>query len=189
MSLATITDQQLLTDELNRHVALFQNQILNQPNPRIQLVDFVNNWLPLILSKVDRDQQKGGGPPILHWIDEVAKSAFQAVDVYNGDVFCYKVPPILNTDAAVIPPHGGMFEAIMQMRALLDSGHTKEAHEFAERALNSKVSRDPHADTFAREMNAIAKFHGLPPMSRTVDEVSKEKESESAIVAVQKSDF
>ena len=190
MSAKILTDKDLLADELGRIVDLCKNQILDRPNPRIQVHEFMEKWLPLLLSKVDHSQQKGGGPPILMWIDEVSKSAFQAVDVYHGEDFCYKVPPILNTDAALIPPtKGGLFEVIMQMRTLIDSGHTREAQAFADNELMKNVSRDPHADTFYNEMNNIAKFHGLPTLGGVALSPTEEKPSEAAIVSVQVSDF
>ena len=84
--------------------------------PRIQESVFVKQYLPMFAANPEKVD---GIIYVNTWIN-VAGSPFQAVDVYNGSEFLYRVPPLLNSDDTMLKNIGrnGSIHETLQEAAL-----------------------------------------------------------------------
>lgn len=169
-------------------LATLKGVLADTRNPSIDLDTFASKWLPLLLSKVDPTVQANGGPPIQMWIDQIAGSAFTRVDVVKDGKIVYTVPPILNSDALVLPPKMTYYERIMYLKSVAATQVPAEAMRAVEKHLVSAVGRDVNADTYIKEMNVIAVYHGYPPLIPVTDEVARHEDNSPVEIKFQ-SDF
>lgn len=84
--------------EMNINLANAMDELRRVEIPRIQEEDFLNNWLPLFSNLTDSEKEtlddETTRRPMMLWAQNVAKNPLSPVDVFSGDIFLFRVPPL-----------------------------------------------------------------------------------------------
>lgn len=128
--------------------------------PRIQESVFVKQYLPMFAADPARVD---GIIYVNTWIN-VAGSPFQAVDVYQGNVFLYRVPPLLNSDDTMLKNIGrnGSIHETLQEAALKASVIPKLGEHHIRQWLTDRLGTGNINLDVARQWNLIFTRYNLP---------------------------
>lgn len=84
--------------QMNVNLANAMDELRKVEVPRIQEEDFLANWLPLFSDLTDEEKEtlddETTRRPMMVWAQNVAKNPLSPVDVFSGDTFLYRVPPL-----------------------------------------------------------------------------------------------
>ena len=142
---------------------------LSRPDyPRIQESVFVKQYLPMFAANPEKVD---GIIYVNTWIN-VAGSPFQAVDVYNGSEFLYRVPPLLNSDDTMLKNIGrnGSIHETLQEAALKASVIPKLGEHHIRQWLTDRLGTGTINLDIARQWNLIFARYNLPqiPLSGVI---------------------
>lgn len=133
---------------------------LSEPDyPRIQESVFVRQYLPMFAANPEKVD---GIIYVNAWIN-VAGSPFQAVDVYNGTEFLYRVPPLLNADDGMLKDLGrnGSIHETLQEAALKANVIPKLGEHHLRQWLTDRLGSGLNLE-IAKQWNAIFARYNLP---------------------------
>lgn len=173
--------------EMNSNLANAMDELRKVEVPRIQENDFLTNWLPLFSDLTDTEKEtlddETTRRPMMLWAQNVAKNPLSPVDVFNGETFLFRVPPLFRDVTFDYRDRHPSYDIAHEItvaekkRTILPA--LGEAH-FQDRVAAVILPKFVLDETGAQMWNEIFSRYGMPPIDLAVKTPTVQKEASAS---------